>query len=219
MSLETVKILVHTPSGLIQSLQEMNTGALRFCFQGPVEEEPVTFFVSVRFVGYVPYGGTKDMAMITLQFVQQAPDYLIGVLGGILDTTANTQCTSKRREERVLISAETQRTLGILSKETTVSIQGVPRQCILRDISFCGAKIIVMGLANFLQERDAILRIDFEDPREGYFLKGKFCYSETVEGRKDLIAMGMAFYEEQLPLKYKLRINTYLTKTWAINRP
>jgi hypothetical protein len=218
-SLQMVKVLVNTKSGLMQSLQEANQGAnIRFCFKGSEGGAPVIFFVTVRSVGYIPYGGSKDTAMITLQFVQQAPDYLIGVLGRILDTTANSQSTSKRRGERIIITSETQRMLSIVSKETTVSVQGVPRQCILRDISFYGAKIIIMGLANFLNEREAVLRIDFDEPRESYFLKGKFLHSETVEGRKDLVAMGMSFYDDLIPMKYKIRINTYITQVRAVNR-
>ncbi|MDR3114177.1 MAG: pilus assembly protein PilZ [Treponema sp.] len=218
-SLQRVKVLVNTKSGFLQSLQEANNGAnIQFCFKGNEGADPVIFFVAVRSVGYIPYGNSKDTAMVTLQFVQQAPDYLIGVLGRILDTTANTQSTSKRRGERIIITNETQRMLGILSRETAVSVQGVPRQCILRDISFYGAKIIIMGLANFLNDREAVLRIDFEEPRESYFLKGKFLHSETVEGRKDLVAMGMSFYDDLIPMKYKIRINTYITQVRAVNR-
>ncbi|MHB9292059.1 putative Cyclic di-GMP binding protein [Hollandina sp. SP2] len=218
-SLQMVKVLVNTKSGLMQSLQDANNGAnVRFCFKGNEGGDPVIFFVAVRSIGYMPYRGSKDMAMVTLQFVQQAPDYLIGVLGRILDTTANSEGTSKRRGERVIITSETQRMLGIVSKETAISVQGVPRQCILRDISFYGAKIVIVGLANFLNDREAVLRIDFEEPRESYFLKGKFCHSETVEGRKDLVAMGMSFYDDLIPMKYKIRINTYITQVRAVNR-
>jgi hypothetical protein len=218
-SLEMVKVLVNTKSGLMQSLQEANQVAnIRFCFKGNEGEDPIIFFVAVRSTGYTLYGGSKDTALVNLQFAQQAPDYLIGILGRILDTTANTQPTSKRRGERILITSETQRNLGLVSKETSVSVQGVPRQCILRDISFYGAKIVIMGLANFLNDREAVLRIDFEEPRESYFLKGKFLHSETVEGRKDLVAMGMSFYNELIPMKYKIRINMYITQVRAINR-
>jgi hypothetical protein len=218
-SLQVVKVLVRTQSELIQSLQEANNGAsIRFCFQEHEGEDPVTFFVAVRSVGYVPYSGVKDTAMFTLQFAQQAPDYLIGVLGRILDTTANTRSTSQRRGERVIITSETQRQIGIMSKESSVSIQGVPRQCILRDISFYGAKIIIMGLAKYLDDRDVVLRIDFEEPRESYFLKGKFLRAETIEGRKDLVAMGISFFDDLIPMKYKIRINNYITRVRATNR-
>ncbi|MDR1030420.1 MAG: chemotaxis protein CheW [Treponema sp.] len=218
-SLQTVKILIRTQSGIIQSLQEANNGAsIRFCFREHEGEDPVTFFVAVRAMGYVPYSGAKDMAMFTLQFVQQAPDYLIGVLGRILDTAANTRSTSKRRGERIIITNKNQRKIGIASKESSVSIQGVPRQCILRDLSFYGAKIIIMGIAKYLDDRDVVLHIDFEEPHESYFLKGKFIHAETVEGRKDLVAMGISFYDDLIPMKYKIRINNYITRVRATDR-
>ncbi|MDR1955264.1 MAG: pilus assembly protein PilZ [Treponema sp.] len=218
-SLQMAKILVNTKSGVLQSLQEANNVAsMRFCFKGAKEGDPITFFVAVRSVGYTPYGASQDTAMFTLQFAQQAPDYLIEVLGRILDANANTHTTSRRKGERVPINNETQRKLGIVSKESSISVQGVPRQCILRDISFYGAKIVIMGIAKFLDERDAVLRIDFEEPRESYFLKGKFLRSEVVEGRKDLVVMSMSFYDDLIPMKYKIRINNYITQVRATNR-
>ena len=76
----------------------------------------------------------------------------------------------------------------------------------------------MMGIAKFLIEREAALRIDFDDPRESFLLKGKFLRSETVEGRKDLIAMVVLFEEGTVPMGYKIRINDYISQVRADNR-
>jgi hypothetical protein len=189
--------------------------SLRFCFQNPDTGNPVTFFVNARSLGYAPYGGSKDVALFTLQFTQRPPDDLIEIMGRILDANVNS---AKRREERILITADSSRRLNLLSKESAVFIQGVPRRCILRDISFSGAKLIMMGVAKFLVDREGALRMDFDDPRESFLMRGKFIRSEVVEGRKELIALAILFDESLVPMGYKIRINDLLSQTRAAER-
>jgi hypothetical protein len=208
-SFQGAKIVANMRSGLVEKLQQANNYAsLRYCFKIMDSGNPVTFFVSARVMGFTPYGGSKDVAMFTLQFTQRPPDDLIEIMGRLLDANVNS---AKRREERILITTETQRKLNILSKESAVFIQGVPRRCILRDISFSGSKLIMVGVSKFLVDREAALRIDFEDPRESFLLKGKFIRSENVEGRKDLIALVILFEENLIPMGYKMRINDFLS--------
>jgi hypothetical protein len=215
-SFQGAKVVANTKSGLIEKLQQSNNSAsLRYCFRNADTGAPVTFFVSARSTGYAPYGGSKDVAMFTLQFTQRPPDDLIEIMGRLLDANVNS---AKRREERILLTIEALRKLKLLSKETSAFIQGVPRRCILRDISFSGAKIIMMGVAKFLVDRESALRIDFDDPRESFLIRGKFIRSENVEGRKELVALAMFFNESAIPMGYKIRINDYLSSVRLDNR-
>jgi hypothetical protein len=213
-SFQGAKVVANTQSGLIQKLQQANNMAsLRFCFKNPELDAPVTFFTSARMVGYTPYGGSKDAALFTLQFAQRPPDDLIEIIGRVLDANISS---AKRRDERIILTADTARRLGFLSKETAVFIQSVPRRCILRDISFSGAKIIMMGVAKFLLNREAAIRVDFEDPRESFLLRGIFIRAEEVEGRKELIALAVRFNESLTPMGYKIRINDFLNQSFTI---
>jgi hypothetical protein len=215
-SFQGAKIVANIKSGLLQKLQQANNSvSLRFCFKSPETGNPVTFFVSSRSVGYSPYGGSNDVALFSLQFTQRPPDDLIEIMGRLLDANVNS---TKRREERVIVTTDSQRKLKIVSKESAVFIQGVPRRCILRDLSFSGAKLIMVGVAKFLVNREARLRIDFDDPRESFLLKGAFIRSENVEGRKDLVALVILFDETSLPMGYKVRMNDYLSQVRADNR-
>ncbi|MDR1099342.1 MAG: PilZ domain-containing protein [Treponema sp.] len=215
-SFQGAKIIANIKSGLIAKMQQANNMvSLRFCFKSLETGSPVTFFVAARMSGYSPYGGSPDVAMFTLQFSQRPPDDLIEIMGRVLDANVNS---AKRREERVLLTVESQRKLKLLSKESAVFIQGVPRRCILRDLSFSGVKLIMMGVAKFLLDRESALRIDFEDPRESFLLKGKFIRSEIVEGRKDLVALAIQFDEAQVPMGYKIRLNDFLGQVRADNR-
>jgi hypothetical protein len=209
-SFQGAKIVANTRSGIINKLKEANNSvSLRLSFKNSETDAPVTFFVSGRSLGYAPYGGSKDMAMFTLQFTQRPPDDLIEIMGKLLDANVNS---TKRKDERILITVESMRKLKVFAKESAVFIQGVPRRCILRDISFSGAKLIMMGVAKFLVDRESALRIDFDDPRESFLVKGKFVRSENVESRKDLVALAMIFDESQVPMGYKVRLNEYLSQ-------
>jgi hypothetical protein len=61
--------------------------------------------------------------------------------------------------------------------------------------------------------------VDFEDPRESFLLKGTFVRSESVEGRKELIALAIQFDETAIPMGYKMRINDFLSTVRLDVRP
>ncbi|MDR1390291.1 MAG: PilZ domain-containing protein [Treponema sp.] len=205
-SFEGAKVASNIQTGIIEKLQKANNSvSLRFCFKKPEVETPVAFSVAARANGYSPYSGSKDIALFNLVFTQRPPDDLIEIMGKLLDANV---ASAKRKDERILLTAEVIRKMNLCAKETSVFIQGVPRRCILRDISFSGAKLIMMGVAKFLVNREAGLRVDFDDPRESFMLRGSFIRSEAVEGRKELIALAAEFTE--VPMGYKIRLNDYL---------
>lgn len=210
-SFQGAKVVANIKSGIIQKLQAANNAAsLRLCFRSLETGAPVSFLVAVRVVGYAPYGESKEMSVFTLQYTQRPPDDLIAIIGRLLDANINS---SKRRGDRIILSADALRKLKLLPKESAVFIEGVPRHCILRDLSFSGSKLIMMGVSTSLVDQEGALRINFDDPRESYLARGKFIRAESVEGRKDLVALAMAFEETQLPMGFKLRINDYLSQT------
>jgi hypothetical protein len=215
-SFQGAKVVANIKSKLVEKLaQANNMVSLRFCFNNSDTGTPVTFFVSAKVIGQSAYGGSKDVAMFTLQFTQRPPDDLIEIMGRLLDANINS---AKRKDERIIISADSARKLKILSKDIAVFIQGVPRRCMLRDLSFSGAKIIMMGVAKFLVDKDTAVRLDFDDPRESFLVKGKFVRAENVEGRKELVALAVDFKENEVPMGFKVRLNDYLSVTRADNR-
>ena len=215
-SFHGAKIVANIKSGISRKMEQANNmTSLRFSFKNPDTGNPVTFFVNAKAIGMSPYGGSADMAMIALQFTQRPPDDLIEIMGRILDANINS---AKRRDERILITPDTLRRLYLPSKESVVFIQGVPRRCILRDLSFTGAKVIMVGVEKFLVDKEVSLRMDFEDPRESIAIKGRFIRAEPVEGRKELVALALVFDEAVIPMAYKMRINDFLSQVRADTR-
>jgi hypothetical protein len=215
-SFQGAKVVANIKSGLADKLQKANNLiSLRLCFKNPETGNPLTFFVASRVLGMAPYKNSAEISLLNIQFTQRPPDDLIEVIGRVLDANVNS---AKRKDERILITVETQRKIKLLVKETSAFVQGVPRRCILRDLSFSGAKVIMMGIAKFLVEKETALRLDFDDPRESFLIKGKFIRSENVEGKKEMIALAMEFEDAFIPMGYKIRINEYINTTRADSR-
>jgi len=209
-SMTGAKVIAGIKSGLYDKIQQgLSSVSLRFSFMDSDTEEPMTFFVAAKILGTNQYAGSPELILISLQFTQRAPDDLIEKLGQLLEANINS---SKRREERILLTPDAMRKLGVLQKETVIFIQGVPRRCILRDLSFSGAKVIMVGLAAFVLEKEIVLRIDFDEPRVAIGVKGKIVRTEDVENRKDLVALAIAYHENEVPMGYKMHINNYLSQ-------
>ena len=206
-SFQKARIVANTKSGLMEKMQKANNLiSLRLCFKNMDTGSPVTFFVSGRVLNVVPYKNSNEISLLSIQFTQRPPDDLIEVIGRVLDANVNS---AKRKDDRITITTESQRKIKLLAKETAAFVQGVPRRCILRDMSFSGAKVIMMGVAKFLVDKETALRVDFDDPREGFLLKGKFVRSESVEGKKEMIALAMEYDDAFIPMGYKIRVNEY----------
>ena len=151
---------------------------------------------------------SKELAIVTLSFTQRPSDDLIYKLGSLIDANEGF---IYRKEERIVLNEDSNRLLRINKKESIVYIQSVPRHCILWNLSFTGAKIIVLGVPKFLANKDCIIRLLFSEPNEIIDVKGTIVSVNTVEGRKELVEAGIKFDENQVPLAYKIRINEYLS--------
>jgi len=212
-SFSGAKIVANVKTGLLAKLQTTNNFvSLRLCFRAPGETNTVTFFVSARVTANSPYGNSQDVNMFTIQFSNRPPDDFIEIMGRILDANVNSK---KRKDDRVPLTPENLRRLNLQSTETVVFIEDVPRRCILRDISFSGSKVIMLGIPKFLLDKQGALRLDFNDPRISYTIKGKFIRAEAVEGKKEMVALGISFDEATVPMGFKIRLNDMITSVRA----
>ena len=185
-----------------------NMVSLRLCFQQTEKEDPISFFVTAKVTGFNLYNKNKpDLFFINLQYTQRPPDDLIEILGSLVEANVNAK---KRKEERILLTPDSMRKLGFKTKEAQIFIEGVPRKAIIRDLSFSGIKIIIMGVAKFLVDKKATIKLTLEEKNKILNLNGQVIRYEPVEGRKDIAALAIKFDEETVPIDYKLKINEYL---------
>jgi hypothetical protein len=210
-SFSGAKIIVSNKPALTERIAKANNAvSLRFSFKFLDKPDPVSFFIGAKILGFSTYtAGGGDLQFASLQYTQRPPDDLIDIMGRLLDANMNA---TRRKEERILLNPDAMRRMSLVSKDSYIYVQGVPRKCILRDLSFSGAKAIILGLAKFLVGKDCILRVEMDEPRESIDLKGKIVRYEDVEGRKDLTAIAVQFDDQSVPMNFKMHINDYLSQ-------
>lgn len=206
-SLLMAKIILGTKGGAYAALQAGASVSLRFCFTPPFAA-PITFFVNAKVHDTTPYMDTADLVIVTLEYTQRAPDDLIAIIGSLLEANINAV---KRREERIKVTSASKRRLGLEKEESLVFVQNIPRHCILCDVSFSGAKLILVGTKDFVYKKIIMLRFDFIEPRETVYVKGLVVAANNVEGRSDLVVASVLYDEKAVPMTYKMRINNYIS--------
>ncbi|MDR0663512.1 MAG: pilus assembly protein PilZ [Spirochaetaceae bacterium] len=207
-SFEEAKVVASNKSGLIEKLKESNNSvSIKFCFKQPAGGEQVAFLVTTRMIGFAPYAGGADMSMFTLRFSQRPPDDLIEIVGRILEANVSF---SKRKNERIVITPDTLRKLRFSDKAVGVAVEGVPRRCLVRDISFNGARLAMVGISKFLIGKQAVIKFNFDEPAENYDISGKIQNVENIADRGDMVLVNM-IYTDTVPMVYKVRLNDYLS--------
>ncbi len=217
-SFESAKMLAGTKQSFMERLKKANNMiSLRLCFKLPYKVDPVTFFISGRVTGMAPYVQSNGtLQFLNFQFTQRPPDDFVEIVGSVLEANVNS---ARRRDERILLTPDSMRKMNILRKETSLMVQGVPRKCIIRDLSFGGAKLLIMGLGKFLVGKSCVMRLELDEPREIVEIPGNIVRSEDVEGRKDLAALAVCFDEKTVPMAYKIHINLYVSQQKAVSSP
>lgn len=207
-SMKGAKVITSVGQDLFQRIREANNLVLlRFCFKDSDKQDPISFFVASRVAGFNPYSAEqKDLNFVTMTFTQRPSDDLIGILGLLLEANINSK---KRKEERIEINPETMRKLGLPSKDALVYIDKEPRKCLLRDLSFSGAKVLMTGVAAPDTEVKLVIPTDVGRPADEII--GKVVRYDEFPDKPGIGAVGIQFDEQQVSMEYKVRLNEYLT--------
>lgn len=208
-SLQMAKILVGTSSGVYAEIQKAEALSLsiRYCFLDS-NGDPIQFFVNCNVVDIRPYEGSSELVIVTLFFNQRPPDDLIERLGEFIEVNENFKT---RKEERITINNNTLKILGIQKEESVVFIADVPRRCILKDLSFGGARIMTVGIPKFLINKKIDIILLFNETNEKIKIPGVIKNADFFPGRKDIAVVHIQFDEEEIPMSYKFHINGYIT--------
>jgi hypothetical protein len=208
-SLSGARVIATMKPAVLAALEQTNNRmALRWCFKQPEKVEPIAFYVTCRPTGFVHYAAQDpDVQIVTVEFTQRAPDDLILIIGTLLEANANAQ---RRRDERIIVSPESLKKLGLESREAALIVDTRVCRCVLRDLSFGGAKVVAGGRAEAFEGKSANLKIMRADQTGEILLPGTILRVEEVGGRKDILAVSIQ-YASDPGMGYKLLINSYLT--------
>jgi len=206
-SLDGAKIILNLKPEQIEKLRaSSNMVSLRYGFKVADKAEPVTFFANGKIKGYNRYNNAAngDLYFMTIEFTQRPSDDLIEILGRFLEANVNSQ---KRRDVRIPVSESTVKKIGFSSCNSIVAVDQVDRKCLVRDLSFGGAMVLIPGVGKFLEGRKTVLRLILEENSQVLQIAGKIIRVEPVEGRRDITLAALQFDEAAVPHAYKLKIN------------
>jgi hypothetical protein len=208
-SMSSARVIAGIPAAVMTAFKQANNRlALRWCFKLPDKVEPITFFVTCRPTGFTHYAVQgPDVNFVTLEYTQRPPDDLIQIIGSLLEANFNAQ---KRRDERIIVNPETMKKLGLESREAILVVDGKERKCVLRDMSFSGARVIVTGKAEVFLNRTANLRLTIGDQAPDITISATVRRVDEVGGRKDILTVGLEISGDP-PMSYKLLINSYVS--------
>ncbi|MBI9103405.1 MAG: PilZ domain-containing protein [Spirochaetales bacterium] len=206
----SAKIVMKVNQSILATFREANNAvSLRMCFKDQDKSVPVSFFITSKITGFNPYSqADTNLQIITISFTNQPPEDFVSTIGLLIEANTNAK---NRAEDRILLTPDAIKSLGLIPKKATLVVTGIPRACILRDLSFTGSKIIISGIGKFLVNKPAILNFEMED-LPPFSISGTILRYDEVEGRKDLSTLGFKFDEKLIPIEYKMRVNEYLVK-------
>lgn len=210
-SLQMAKIIIGTGSGAFSYLSKTKNAnaSVKYCFVDKYNE-PIHFFVNAEVSNISIYQNSKELALITLTFTQRPPDDLILHLGEFLEINENFR---RKRGEVIPVNKETVYALGLEKEESVAFIAKIPRRCILKELFFGGAKIMLVGIPKFLLNKEIELKISFTETGDNMLIPGVISEAESLEAKREIAVCRINFTEETIPMLYKKNINTYLTYT------
>ena len=209
-SMVGAKIIANVETDFSQKVTEANDlVSLRFSFDQVDKKDPLTFFVSAKVVAYSTYSDDHpELNFVTLKYTQRPSDDLIAIFGTLLEANINAK---RRKEERIEINPETVRKLGLLSKNALLMIDDAPKKCIIRDLSFSGALIIIIGAAASMTAKHVKLKLEVADNRQTIVIPGRILRFEEIPERKGIGSVAIQFNDGEVPMEFKLRLNEYIS--------
>jgi hypothetical protein len=207
-SMSGARVIANVPAPVMLTLQGNSRLALRWCFKLPEKVEPIAFFVSCRPAGFTHYAVQgPDVQFVSLEFTQRPADDLIQILGSLIEANANSQ---RRKDERIVLTPESMKKLGLESREATLIVDAKSHKCVLRDLSFSGAKAAVSGSGESFMGRSLSLKFTPGEEMPELTLPAVVRRVEEIGGRKDIFAVSIE-YSSDPPMSYKLLINSFIS--------
>ncbi len=181
--------------------------SVRLTFNRSDKPDPLTFYVAGRMTGATPYNPQNPHAqLVALEFTGRPSDDLIQVLGVLLEANTNAK---RRRDERIVITPDTLKRVGLESGTGALTIEGTDHRCLIKDVSFGGAKVLVAGTPPLAAGQPVGLKVVRAEGGEQITLWGELTRAEAVSGHPEILALGIKYLGDP-PVTYKMMLSSFL---------
>ncbi len=214
-SMVQAKVIASLPTDLVERIKTETSINLRYAVSNEDKKNDfLFFFIKCRAREITKYKPEQNLFIITFDYLSKPPEALIILLGRLLEAKKNT---FKRSEERIIVDKNSIIALGLETTAAQLFIDNIPRQGIIRDISFNGMKLLLSGNAKFLNNKN--IKVEFNHREYGKITTiGKSIRAESLAARKDIVALAVQFDANQIPVQYSLIVNEYLKSNKIINK-
>jgi hypothetical protein len=204
-SMKAARVIVEVGSDANDLLHGNPSATLHLAFKPRGEKAAVSFIVGCRVESLSEYSVQKQhVRFAALDFTQKPPDVLVGILGSMLEIKSNAL---RRRDQRVVLTPENMKKIGLDSRESCLAVNGSSLRCLVRDLSFGGAKVLLSMLGLPEGSQRVLLKLQKCEINDDTVLDGSIVRVEDVEGHTDLVALSIK-YATDPPISYKQKINS-----------
>jgi hypothetical protein len=198
-------VLSLKPDQLEDIRSSASLSSLHYGFRVPDKTDPIAFYVSAKVKGLTKYvSKNPDLYFASLEYNKRPPDDMLEIIGRFLETNINAK---KRKEERIPWNNDLALKMGLSPTGTSISVDGILRKCLVRDISFGGCKVLIPGVAKFLAGKPSIIKFSYKDGTSNFLIPGRILRADPVEGRKDIAVAAVQFDESNTPMDFKMKLN------------
>lgn len=141
--------------------------------------------------------GERSM-LLGVVFSHRPPEGFLQAHGSYLNLKKEA---NQRREDRIPLNEETRELLGLATLNTTVVVDHIERKCLLRELSYSGARVILTGVAPFLLDKPFTLSVPLAS-KAAMDIPGKIVRAEAVEGHKGLAVIALGYHQDRVPVEY-----------------
>jgi len=210
-SMIEARIIIQVNQLFFEELNQNNKWvSLHFSFGRSDKHYPLTFFIKSKVDSFSPFNSTKpNLYLLNLIYSQRPPDDLIEILGTIIEMNSNAR---QRKNDRIDMSTENLVNLGMKSPNSILVIGNEKKSCIIRDISFFGAKAISTGQPDFFQDKEVKIVIPFAREPGNCIIDGQIIRCEPIKANDSFVLLGIHYHEERVALTYIKALKVFFDK-------
>ncbi|WP_024653318.1 c-di-GMP-binding receptor PlzA [Borrelia persica] len=210
ISMGTIKIILQQDKILPILAQNGNLGNIQIrSYDSSAGDD--TFYIPslvVKLINTSSYSiQDKEYNLLTLEFLSSMPEEILVKIGKLLDLKLGQ---NQRIHERIIIDKESLKKLNLASDKAFIEVNGVKHKCLIKDMSYGGALLISYFDYEKFEERNTDLILNFEIAGKEVSIIGQarnLSVIQTPNGK--VLAIGIAFCEEKIPLDYTMLIHDY----------
>ena len=214
-SMVEAKVITEISARFFRAIKKANNSIyLHLTFQPSRGKPAEAFLVAGRVDSYAPYprDGNDSYYYVNISYTRRPPDHLIEKFGKIIESKINIV---RWKDVRITMFPRTMREIDLDSNDAIIEIGAKPIKCIIRDLSFNGARVVVKGIDQSLQDSHVVLYIPFSNQDDLIKIPGEILRFSRVDRRSEAIAVSIKFAEDAIPLAYSINLNEHLLRNNA----